>query len=60
MTHGDKIRSMPDENLVDVFMDAGHDFPVYCNPIMAENSCDYDCGKCCLSWLKSECNDTNR
>lgn len=56
MTNGDKIRSKTNEELVDVFMDAGHDYPAYCNPILAENSCDYDCRKCCLEWLNKEIN----
>ena len=56
MTNADKIRSMSDDELVEVFMDAGHDFPVYCNPIESE-VCDFDCGKCCLEWLKEEPNE---
>lgn len=58
MTNADKIRNMSDDELVEVFMDAGHDFPVYCNPIASE-VCDFDCGKCCLEWLKEESNDTS-
>lgn len=57
MTNADKIRNMSDEELVEVFMDAGHDFPSYCNPIAADNGCNYDCGKCCLEWLKEEPNE---
>ncbi len=60
MTNGDRIRVMDDEKLVDVLMDAGHDFPVYCNPMEAEVSCDFNCGRCCLEWLKEETDDTDR
>ena len=57
MTNADKIRNMSDDELVEVFMDAGHDFPAYCNPIAADNSCNYNCGECCLKWLQEESNE---
>ena len=56
MNIGDKIRKMSNEELVSVFMEAGHDFPQYCNPVMEALSCDYDCRKCCLEWLNKEIN----
>jgi hypothetical protein len=48
-TNGDRIRSMTDEELVDLLVNGRHTFRCYnCAPF----ECDDNCEKHCMEWLK--------